>query len=187
MEKSRELTLGLTTEPGGTWVQTERAAHERWAKLTLNSPKAGALMHTLIANMGRHNAVVVSLPTLARLTGLSRNTLIRALDVLKKQNWLEVRRLGAAGTTNCYIVNDRVAWSGARDGLRYSLFSAAVLVSEEEQPDRAELGTQASLEQVPVMFTGETQLPSGDGLPPPSQPAIPALEGDLPARRLKGR
>lgn len=77
------------------------------------------------------------------------------------------------------MVNDRVAWHGARDGLRYSLFSAAVVVSEEEQPDRTELGRQAPLRHLPRI--GERQLPVGDGLPPPSQPFLNGMEPDLPA------
>jgi len=34
------------------------------------------------------------------------------------------------------------------------------------------------------MYPGERQLPIGDGLPPPSQPLIPGMEPDLPARRV---
>jgi len=82
-------------------------------------------------------------------------------------NWIEVRQIGATGQTNAYVVNDRVAWHGAREGLRYSLFSATVVVSEEQQPDRAELGRQKPLRRLPRI--GEQQLPSGPGLPPPSQ------------------
>lgn len=89
------------------------------------------------------------------------------------------------GTANAYIVNDRIAWSGARDGMRYSLFSAAVVVSADEQPDRASLGSQPSLERVPTVYPGEQQLPTGVGLPPPSQPSLEGLEPDLPVRRSR--
>ena len=141
-------------------------------------------MHVIVGNLGRHNALVASLPNLQRLMGCSRNTVIRAITVLKKLNWLEVRQIGAAGTTNVYIVNDRVAWSGNRDGIRYSLFSAAVLVSDDEQPDQAELGAQPPLERIPTLLPGERQLPTGPGEPPPAQPSFEGLEPDLPARQL---
>jgi len=172
--------IGLTTAPNGTWVQTERAAHERWAKLIGSHPKAAALMHVIVGNMGRHNALVASLPNLQKLMGCSRNTVIRAITTLKDQNWIEVRQIGAAGTTNAYIVNDRVAWTGKRDGIRYSLFSAAVLVSDNEQPDKDEINTRPPLERVPSLYPGEKQLPIGEGLPPPSQPSFEAMEHDLP-------
>src|SRR3546814_3622969 len=79
------------------------------------------------------------------------------------------------------VINDRVAWTGKRDGIRYSLFSAAVLIADDEQPDREELGAQPALHRLPNLFPGERQLPSGPGLPPPSEPSLPGMEPDLPA------
>ena len=177
-----ETALQIATKQKGTWVQTERAAHEKWARLAMSNPRASALLHVLISKMGRHNAIVASLPNLMRLMGCSRNTVIRAISTLKEQNWLEVRQIGAAGTTNVYIVNDRVAWSGLRDGIRYSLFSASVLISDDEQQDRAQLGEQPPLITIPELYPNERQLPSGEGLPPPSQPSFEGLEPELPAR-----
>src|SRR3546814_6119654 len=78
-----------------------------------------------------------------------------------------MRQIGENGTVNAHIINDRVAWSGKRDGLRYSLFSAAVIISEAEQPDFEELGQQAPLRRLPSLFRDERQLPSGPGTPPP--------------------
>lgn len=165
----------------GRWVQTERAAHEAWGNLIDRSPKAAKLMHLLTARVGDNNAVVVSQKTLQTLMKCSRPTVQRALDLLVSDRWLEVRRIGENGTVNAYIINDRIAWSGKRDGLRYSLFTAAVIVSEDEQPDRDQLGAQEPLRRLPSLFRGEQQLPTGDGLPPPVEPALPGLEHDLPA------
>lgn len=179
---AREKSYGIVTAPSGTWVQTERAAHEKWAQLAVGNPRACALMHVIVSKMGRHNALVASQKTLASLIGCTDRTVRTALQVLKDGGWLEVRQIGPTGTANAYIVNDRVAWSGNRDGIRYSLFSAAVLVSDDEQPDKAELGAQPPLERIPTLLPGERQLPTGDGLPPVSQPFLEGLEADLPAR-----
>ncbi|WP_198672416.1 helix-turn-helix domain-containing protein [Pseudogemmobacter bohemicus] len=165
----------------GQWVQTERAAHEAWAALIAKAPKAAQLMHILTARIGEHNAVIVSQKTLRTLMGCSRPTVQRALDVLAQDRWIEVRQVGESGTVNAYVINDRVAWATGRDGLRYSLFSAAVVLSEEEQPDRDELGRQEPLRKVPSLFRDERQLPNGPGLPPPSQPFLDGMEPDLPA------
>ena len=167
--------------PAGQWVQTERAAHEAWAALIAKAPKAAQLMHILTARVGEHNAVVISQKTLRSLMGCSRPTVQRALDVLSQDKWIEIRQIGESGTVNAYVINDRVAWTRNRDGLRYSLFSAAVVVSEEEQRDREELGQQEPLRKVPSLFRDEEQLPSGPGLPPPSQPFLGGMEPDLPA------
>lgn len=178
----KPTNLSLATAPGGTWIQTERKAHEQWAILAVQHPRAAALLHVIVAQMGRHNALVVSQATLARLAKCHRRTVIRSLEVLSDCGWIDIRQIGENGTVNAYIVNDRVAWSGARDGIRYSLFSAAVLISDIEQPDQAELGAQPPLERIPTMHPGERQLPTGPGLDPPTQPPLVGLEPDLPAR-----
>lgn len=167
------------TRDSHSWVQTERQAHEAWAALMYESPTAARLMHLLVARAGENNAVVASLPTLANLLKVkSRQTVITAVNALKAGNWVQVLQTGGTGTTNVYVINDRVAWHGSRDGLKYSLFSATVIVSSAEQPKDFETSNQAPLRRLPRI--GEMQLPHGDGLPPPSQPFLPDMEPDLP-------
>ncbi|OWJ93506.1 replication protein [Paracoccus yeei] len=138
-------------------------------------------MHILTARVGQHNAVVVSQKNLMKLMGCSRRTVQRALDTLCEDRWVEVRQIGENGTVNAYIINDRVAWSGKRDGIRYSLFSAAIILSSDEQPDQSLLDELEPLRRVPSLFQGERQLPSGAGLPPISQPFFDGMEPDLPS------
>src|SRR3546814_13740501 len=84
------------------------------------APKAGALLHLLAARVGDNNAVVVSHKTLAELLGVRSITTIKtAITALVSGNWIEVRRIGENGTVNAYVLNDRVVWSGPREGLRY--------------------------------------------------------------------
>ena len=173
-----------TKAPQGNWVQTERSAHEAWAALIAKAPKAAQLMHVLTARVGENNAVVVSQQNLVKLTGTSRRTVQRALDVLIEDRWIETRQIGQNGTVNAYVINDRVAWSGKRNGIRYSLFSATIIASDDEQPDREALGQQEPLRKLPSLYRDEHQLPSGNGLPPPSEPALPGMEPDLPATTL---
>lgn len=171
----------------GTWVQTDRKGHEAFSQLILRKPRAAALMHLLISRMGEHNAVVASRKNLARLMDCHPNTIDKAIDDLVIRNWVEVRQTGGTGSTNAYIINDRIAWSGKRDGIRYSLFSASVLVSDDDQPDQLELDNKQPLHRIPRMLPGEQQLPTGDGLPPPSEPSLPGMEPDLPALREEER
>lgn len=163
----------------GTWVQTEREAHEAWAKLIRKSPKAAELMHLITARIGDHNAVVMSIPTIMKLMETSRPTVIRAINLLREDKWVETVQIGGSGTANAYVVNDRVAWSGPRDGIRFSLFSAAVIAVSDDQPDQTQLGEQEPLRRLPRI--GEGQIPHGNGLPPPSQPFLSGMEPDLPA------
>ena len=166
-------------QASGNFVQTDRATHEAWMQLTIQAPKASAVLHLLANRVGEHNAVVASYPVLAEISGLSVSTIRRAISTLIEGNWIEVRRLGPSSTVNAYVLNDRVVWTRARNDLRYSLFSATVLASETEQEDRDYLGKQEPLRKLPR--SGEAQLPSGEGLPPVSQPFFEGLEPDLPA------
>lgn len=165
--------------PKGHWVQTERKAHEAWADLIRKSPLAAQVMHVLTARVGESNAVVISQKNLARLVKGSERGVRNALQLLCDDSWIEIRQIGGRGTVNAHVINDRVAWSGKRDGIRYSLFSANVIVSDDEQPDVTEIGKQSPLRRLPMI--GEGQIPSGPGLPPPSQPFLDDLEPDLPA------
>lgn len=171
--------------PPGSWVQTERSLHEAWANfLSLKGAlTASRVMHLLLARIGEHNAVVMSQRTIASILKCDERTVRRAVSMLNDHKWIEIRQIGDRGTVNAYVVNRNVAWSGPRDGIRYALFSAAVVVSDQEQPDRDILDHREPLRTLPTLYPGERQLPAGEGLPPPSQPSFPGMEPDLPARQ----
>lgn len=171
--------LAITTEPG-PWVQVDRKAMEQWAALIAESAPAGQLLMTMVSNMGRGNALVASQMALVEATGLSRSTVQRALKVLRERKWVEVVQIGPNKSSSAYVINSRVAWTGKTDGKRHSLFHAVVLAAESEQT-QIETG---ELKHLPEIFTGEQQLPYGDGMEPPSEPALPGLEHDLPAREV---
>ena len=162
----------------GHFVQTDRAAHEAWAWLGTKHPAASALLHVLAANVGDQNAVVASQKVMAKIMGTSSSTVKRALKILEAGNWIEVAQIGANGTVNAYILNSRVAWTEGRDRLRYSRLQAEVLLSEDEQPAGSLDDEKEALHQLPRL--GELQIPSGQGLPPTSQPSFPGMEPDLP-------
>jgi hypothetical protein len=159
------------------WVQTERASHEAWATLSINSPKASALLHVLAANVGSDNAVVASQKLLAKMMHCHPETVKRALAELVAGNWIAVQRVG--GSPNVYVLNSRVIWYGARDGIRASRLHATVLLDADEQADKGLMINQEPLRKVPDLFPGERQLPSGPGLDPPSQPSFSGFEPDI--------
>lgn len=161
----------------GTWVQTERKAHEEWARLIRASPRAAELLHLLVANMNKHSAVVISQKVLADLMGVSKDTIKRSVNVLKEGNWVDVVRVGSErGGVNAYVVNRRVAWADKRENQAFASFDARIIVSRDEQDD------VLSTDQLkPLPYVGEKQLPSGDGLAPPAQIIPEELMPDLPA------
>lgn len=167
-----------TKKPKGHFVQTDRATHEAWARLTASNAKAGSLLHLLAANVGENNAVVASHGVLADLLGCSVSSIQRALVVLKKGNWIEQYGLGKTGSVQTYVINSRVAWAESRDKLRYARLSAQVLLSEKEQKAGKIDQETTPLRKLPR--NDELQIPSGDGLPPVSQPSLAGMEPDLP-------
>ena len=164
----------------GHWVQTERKAHEAWAALIARKPRAAMLLHHLVAQMGHQNAVVVSQKTLAKLMGVTDRTVRSAISDLVAERWISVVRLNGPGTVAAYVVNDRVAWGQPRDQLRLSVFSATVIADFADQ-EEAMLG-HSDLRRIPTLYSGELQVPNGEGLEPPAQPSLDGLEHDLPVR-----
>lgn len=167
-----------------TWVQTERAAHEAWGKLTVSSPRAAALMHYLVAEMDESAAVVASHATLAAISGMSASTVKRAIADLKAGNWVQVVQIGGKGGALAFIVNSRVGWATRRDKLHLAAFTAKVLASANEQ-EGDYLENAPPLHKLPMLSPGEQQLPTGDGEDPPSQPALEGLEHELPHVEVK--
>lgn len=183
MDNLPAKTLGakVDTSPN-TWVQTERAAHEAWAKLTIKSPRSAALMHHLIARMGHQNAVVVSQKTLAKLMGCSLSTLKRAVADLVADRWIQAVKLGSAGTINAYVVNDRVAWGQPRDQRpSLSVFSAYVVADQEDQ-DALTL-EHRELRRLPLIYPPEGALPAGAG-EQGAQALLPTLEPVIEGRHV---
>lgn len=175
-------TLGSPVAYGPrTWVQTERKAHEAWGKLTMRSPRAAAVMHHLVANMGHQNAVVIAQKTLAKLTGCSVATLKRALTDLEDERWIQVVQIGSNGTVNAYVVNAQVAWGENRDQIgRLAVFQAAVIADADDQPDdRLE---RTDLRKLPIIYPPEEALPQGEG-EPGGQPTFPGFEPVIEGKR----
>ena len=153
-----------------TWVQTERAAHEAWAKLVQTNARAASLLHVLVAHMDRSGAVVASRGTLARLVGCSEATIKRAVSELKADQWIQIVQLGGKGGVNAYVVNSRVAWADSRDRLPMAAFTARVIASAAEQDELA----GPPLRAIPTLYPGERQLPTPDDASD-HLPDLPAL------------
>jgi len=174
-EIAQPKAIGRELQATG-WCQTDKKAHEAWARFTLQKPTASALLHYMCAYMQDQNALVISQSVLAKRLGVSTRTVATAITDLSASQWIQIVRLGK-GKECAYVVNDRVAWDKPREKLSLSLFSARVVADAEDQ-DELE---GPPLKRIPVLFPGERQLPSGPGEEPPSQPTIPGFEPDLPS------
>lgn len=164
-KQSRGLGTALHHQrAAGSFVQTERKAHESWAALIKKSPTAAMVLHHLVAKMGHQNAVVIGQKTLATLLDCHPDTVKRAIADLVKDRWIQVIQIGGRGTVNAYVVNDSVAWGQARDQRQHlSQFSAQVIADAQDQSPAALQSGQ--LRRLPMIYPPEQALPSGDGDP----------------------
>ncbi len=172
--------MGAVGSSMGHWVQVERKAMELWGDLTARKPRAGQLLLVLVARMGDRNAVGISQKTIAKLMRCSVDTVQRAVRDLTEENYIQVVRMNGPGTVAAYVINDRVAWGQPREELRLSVFTATLIADAADQPQTV-IDDTRPLKKLPRMFPGERQLPTGDGLPPPSEPTLPGMEPALPA------
>ncbi|MBF0515385.1 MAG: helix-turn-helix domain-containing protein [Desulfovibrionaceae bacterium] len=162
-----------------SWVQTDRRTHEMWAALVLKHPRSAQLMHILCAHVGSHNAVVIGQKTLAKLMDCTDRTVRNALVPLLSGRWLQVVQVGAAATVNAYVINDRVAWTEARDQIgRLSTFSATVVADAEDQITV----DAAPLLRLPIIYPPEEAMPHGEG-EPGAQISLPGMEPVIIGRR----
>lgn len=140
-------------QPAGTWVQTDRLAHELWAQFLAQkgATTASRVMHVLIARMGDKNACVISQSQLAEELEVDPRTIRRAIAMLRDHQWIQTVNIGGAKSgVQGYIVNSRVAWQGARDGIRWSAFDATVYVSEQDQDQS--IDEQPPLNRIPSLY-----------------------------------
>lgn len=173
MSESRQIGSPRPRYQG--FVQVEREALEALSTLIATHPKAAQLLTKMVAFMGEKNALVVSHATLAQITGMSHSTVKRALKQLVHDRWVQVVRLGQTGTTNAFVINDRVAWGQSRDQrARLSTFSAQVLTNAADQTDDALSGP--ALRRVPTLIPPEMLVVHGAGGEPGSQIALPGME-----------
>ena len=176
----RELGTPVNAGPR-TWVQTERAAHEAWGRLTLKSPRAASVMHHLVANMGHQNAIVIGQKTLAKIVGCNERTVRRALDDLERDNWIQTVQIGPSGTVNAYVVNSAVAWGEKREHIgSLTVFHSTVIADAADQRSEERL-ERKNLRKLPMLWPDERQLPDGEG-EHPGQPSFLGYEPDLPAK-----
>lgn len=174
MDKNQE------PKPRGTWVQTERKAHENWADLIKSSPTAAQLLHLLVANMDQRGTIVISQKTLADMMGVHRNTVGKAIKTLATDNWIDSISIGPKnGGVKCYCVNRRVAWADKRANQQFAVFDAKVIASGSEQEPGYFERKREELKELPKI--GEIQMPTGGGCEPPIQEVLPEMLPDLPA------
>lgn len=178
LTKAREM-LHLTTETlnderrvhalkknkvqGGFYMMS-RAAEKNLRALQKENATASLVFSFLREHMAiGTNAVTVSNEALAAFLSVSTRTIVRAVKHLKDNRYVQVIKVGS---TNSYIVNEQIAFSG-RAGQRSAVFSAMVIAHELEQEEGFD--QVKKLKATPIILNNERAIVGTDELPPPDQ------------------
>lgn len=132
------------------FVQIYPETFSNFSELTKENPISAQILFFLIQNMAAHNnAVSVSYTTLQELLGYSRPTLSKAVKTLEDKRYIEIIK---QGTSNVYVINEKVAWRKARNQRQYAIFSATVVATSSENKrvvDNLNKGLSRKLRHVP--------------------------------------
>lgn len=171
-EEKHQLKVQQAKNSNRDFVQLSRAEMRKISELsTGKSGKAALNLLMLFAqSMNKQNAVMISFNMLESITKQSRATIDRAIKRLKKDNWIQVIKVGNA---NVYVLNSSVFWTDKAEK-RYATFSAQIITSFDEQDVDIRKNPDLKLRTVPAFFGEPELLGNGislgnDELPPPDQ------------------
>jgi len=95
------------------------------------SPQSAKILLLMVEKMNKQNAIMIPQDSLQKVFGLkSRSTITKAISVLKKQRWIDVKKVGSM---NIYRVNSTAFWqSNAQTKGHVSCFEASLKNCDEE-------------------------------------------------------
>jgi hypothetical protein len=141
--------------------QTDNKTHQAWAKLSVKKPMASAVMHQLVSLLPRNKqAIVISHTLLAKMIEVNPRTVQRAIKDLEAASYIQVVSLGK-GSTNAYVLNRRVAWTGVRHKMQYASFDAQVVANIEDQIATI-LDDSPELKKLPTITPPDIAVPHGE-------------------------
>ena len=113
-----------------SFLQTnkEQYAYEDW--LMKESPSAYRVLRFLTQNMDNYNALVCSQAVISQVLSYKRETVARAIKLLKEHKFIDVVRTGGS---NVYMVNKMLYWNSWGSNYAYAEFGAKIIVTSTEQ------------------------------------------------------
>ncbi|MEI7607508.1 MAG: tetratricopeptide repeat protein [Rhodospirillaceae bacterium] len=143
-------------------IETERGALMARMALMRDFPDAAELLHQIVALCGNGNALVASHRTLAKVMEVEDVDIVTAaVSILRNERWIDVRQIGDSPSVNAYIIGVRAEWIRTSDKIRTANFNAAVLITDDEQPDCMDLGEQSPLRK--QFMVSPTKSPGSAG------------------------
>lgn len=99
-------------------------------QLIKQSPIAAQIWEFLLKHADRYNAVVCSVKVFEEALGYTKQSITKALKVLRDMKFVDVKK---SGVTNVYLLNKTLVWKSWGTNYKYAKFAATVIISEREQ------------------------------------------------------
>ncbi|EII5454396.1 plasmid replication initiator-like protein [Salmonella enterica] len=164
LEEERRLISLTKNHVAGGYYMMSRAAEKNLRALQKANGTASLVFSVIRENMQiGTNAVTISNTALCKITGKSRATITRAISHLSSHNYVQIIK---TGSTNTYVVNERIAFAGS-PGQRRAVFSATIVAHECEQDEGWD--EIKKLKAIPRIYSDERIILGNDELPPPDQ------------------
>ena len=128
-EKERE---NASKSPYKDWAQLNKKNIVHLIKAAQENPTALSVLLFLIENMNKMNAIIASYSVIQNIMGLSKPTVARSIKYLKEKGFIAIYK---SGSSNVYVINDRLVWTNYGNKIQYCKFPAEVILSASEQLD----------------------------------------------------
>lgn len=122
----------------------EHSRYHEWAQLNLEQtvidaldqlskyPAAMRIFLFLVKNMDGYNAIMASHKVISEALDMSIPTVSRAIKYLSDNGILHIMK---SGTSNVYVINNKVVWKSYGENMEYCKFPASVILAKSEQPE----------------------------------------------------
>jgi hypothetical protein len=174
----KELARMKSGAVNAGFVQVSKIYIDEMNLLAQHAPSAHRLLWTLVKQMNKQNAVMISQDSLCKLTKLSSATVKRAVAMLREQQWLEVLKMG---TANVYRVNSNVVWQDRADG-RWASFNAHIVLNFDEQDDTTKAMPSVRTRHIPFVEADDVTSQPARTNEQEQQSSLFAAEPDGPGK-----
>ena len=130
-DERRQANIQKNHVSGGYYMMSRSA--EKSLRILQKENSTASLIFSVIREHMQigTNAVTISNDALALILSISKRTVIRAVKHLKDKKYVQVIKVG---TSNTYVVNERVAFAGSV-GQRKAVFSSTIVAYESDQEE----------------------------------------------------
>lgn len=129
-EQEREALERAKKSPFKNFVQVNKDIYKAEDWLMGKSPIAYRVFRFLVNNMDGYNAVICSQTVIKENFNVSRQTVSKAIKLLKDRKYIDVYK---SGTSNVYAINKNLVWNSYGTNFKFAKFGANIIISESEQ------------------------------------------------------